>query len=137
MPYHVYIRYDILPPVVPTTDQKRAIARALRSMGRQSDPSPALITQIRPNLAETSAIMEVTIDNPVPPLGEIQDDAYQRIADETGFSLQQVMDNSDFTLFRDNEDDAKPARDVTWQESRLATVAYLIANLSEWEEPLP
>ena len=134
MPFHVYVLYEIFPPAVPTQEQRQQIKTALMSMGRQSDPSPALITHAQANLAKTAVILEVTIDDPVPPLGDIQTDAYQRIAAETGFTEQQVRDNSGFTLFKD---DATPNRQVAWQESRLNAVAYLIANSLEWEEPQP
>ena len=128
--YHAYILYEINQAVVLTNADKRGIKTALRGMGRQNDPSPAKITQFRPDLSEHRAILELTV-NPFVPLATLKADAFQRIANATQYNLTQVTSNSTFTLFKPG---GVANADVTWEQSRLATIAYLIDNIAEWEE---
>ncbi len=127
--YHVYVLYEINQAVTLTTADKQGIKTALGAMGRQSDPSPAKITQFRPDLSEHRAILELTV-NPFVPLATLKADAFQRIANETQYNLTQVTSNSTFTLFKPG---GVANADVTWEQSRKAAVAYLIANIAEWE----
>lgn len=119
MAWHGYLLITDLPPGW-TNEQRQQAFGVARGMGKQSGPSPAKINHSRLSLDGTALIIEAEFTD-----SEIERDAVvSAIAVELSVPEAAVDAVLDYTIF---------AEGGTWQESRAACVADLIANSTDWE----
>lgn len=130
--WHAYalLEFDT-PGLTLTNADKVGIRDATLSIGMQLAPQPANITHLRIRTDKRAVIMEVTFDPfPAGQLAEIEDDTYAAMAANTQHTQAELEAQSDFSLFKP---DGVNNADVTWEQSRLEVIAFLAANIADWE----
>lgn len=119
MTWHGYLLIESIPPGW-TNDQRQQVWVAMRGIGKQANPSPAKINHSRLRLDDKTMIVEAEFEEV-----EIAREAIvARIADALSVQPNAVNAVIDYQIF---------AEGGTWEQSRQAAVAYLIANQEDWE----
>ncbi len=131
--YRVYWLFELTPAYAAalSNPQRLAVKTALLTTGIQEDDQPATITHGRANLLKDAAIMEYSVNEPIPNLGDVKNAAIQAVADALSVPFSEIDAETTFTLFKNV---GTPNKQVSWKESQQATVAYLIDNSAAWEE---
>lgn len=119
---HVYALVEVTTPM--TAEQKILARDALLELGRQHDIFPSNITHIRRSLDNQKVIVEVVLPTTI-----TKAQVVTKLAELLPWSESTIDTNTNFQVFG--------GLGVTWEESRQAAVSYIIANISDWEEPTP
>jgi len=135
--WHGYIAVEDL---ALTTPQRAAIVAAFRAFGPGSDPQPARLNHWRTSLDGSKAIFEAAFNADNLTAARIT----QFLADAVGVSpdvidtaLTQTARGPLLTFSAGGTDRMRVLAfgsiGATWEESRQQAVAYLAANIAEWE----
>jgi len=135
--WHGYIAVEDL---ALTTDQRAAIVAAFRALGPSSDPQPARLNHWRTSLDGSKAIFEAAFNDANLTAASIT----RFLADAVGVSpsiidtaLTQTARGPLLTFSAGGTDRMRMLAfggiGATWEESRQQAVAYLAANIAEWE----
>lgn len=135
--WHGYIAVEDLALTAP---QRAAIVAAFRALGPDSDPSPARLNHWRTSLDGSKAIFEEAFNEDHLTIASVT----QFLASAVGISpaiIDHAVSSPVYgTLITFSVASVDRLRMLafagissTWEESRTQVIAYLIANIAEWE----
>jgi len=135
--WHGYIAVE---DVALTTDQRAAIVAAFRALGPGSDPQPARLNHWRTSLDGSNAIFEAAFNDANLTAAKVKNflaDAAGVSPDVIDTALTQTARGPLLTFSVGGTDRMRMLAfggiGATWEESRQQAIAYLAANIAEWE----